>query len=120
MHFRWWHSLTLAVALGFAAPAYADVKPGDHDHEEKDRVPDAQGSGTDAEKEGADAFHSQNPLPKIVEMIRSVEDRLVESDTSDWTQAEQQRIVRALEGQGWVVKALEDLIREAESHSGGT
>ncbi len=113
-------AFALAASFAVAGPAAADIKPGTGggDEDEEEKVPEGQGSGSDM---APGATQRENPLPKIVELIRAVEGRLVESDTSEWTRAEQERIVRALEDQGEIVKLLEDLIKLAESQppSGG-
>lgn len=99
-------ALLLTAALAFAPPARADLRP-DEDREETE-VPDSAGRG-DVPQEGM-----ENPLPGIVELMRKVELSLVETDTERWTQAEQQRIVEALELGGEAVSELEKLIDKIE------
>ena len=56
----------------------------------------------------------KNPLPRIIDLMKKVRDRLEESDTGKWTQSEQRKIVEALTGQRNVIRLLEKLIKKAE------
>ncbi len=105
----------LLFSAVFPAPARADIKPEDLEEREKERkeerekAPDAQGFG-----EGVAPPALKNPLPEIVELMRAVEQRLAEAETDRWTQEEQQKIVKALEGQQSSVERLKKLIKEVE------
>ncbi|MBX3466908.1 MAG: hypothetical protein KF878_08415 [Planctomycetes bacterium] len=56
----------------------------------------------------------ENPLEKILELMRGVEDRLFESDTGEFTQDEQRKIIEAMRFEDKTSQALEELIRKIE------
>lgn len=55
-----------------------------------------------------------NPLDKILELMKGVEDRLFESDTGDFTQEEQRKVAEAMRFEDKTSQALEELIRKIE------
>jgi hypothetical protein len=56
----------------------------------------------------------KNPLKKILELLKDVENRLVDADTGEWTQEEQRRIIEALNLQRNAKKALDKLIEDIQ------
>jgi hypothetical protein len=71
---------------------------------------------------GAEAGEKPNPLPGIVDKMKTVEKKLAEAEAGELTQAEQQAIAKALDiDQGGLVSELQKLIDEIESsaQSGG-
>ncbi|GIW72350.1 MAG: hypothetical protein KatS3mg102_1892 [Planctomycetota bacterium] len=98
-------ALVVAGAALLPVPARADITP-----EEMDRGPDA-GGRADRDPQ------SQNPLPAIVELMRQVQQRLIEADTSRSTQQRQQRIVKALELGDQALQQLGRLIELAEEQA---
>ena len=105
-------AVLIAGCLAAVPAARADIKPDDEKQGEKEKPkgPDSEGRGP-----GVPQPQQKNPLPDIVDLMREVEQRLAESETSRWTQEEQQRIADALKGQESTVEKLKDLIKEVES-----
>jgi hypothetical protein len=51
--------------------------------------------------------------------MRKVEERLADAETDRWTQEEQEKIAKALEGQEEAIERLKKLIEEAEAQAQG-
>jgi hypothetical protein len=88
--------------------AFADLAP-----DSGGEVPDSGGTSPDA-KIPEDSGTS-NPLPGIIDLMHEVEVMLAEAETDQWTQAEQKRIVDALDLGAEAVGALQKLIAKIES-----
>ena len=99
---------SVALILALAAPAFADIKQGD-----KPKVPETGGQSKDA----PGPEEKKNPLPGIIELMKQVEKKIVETDTGRWTQEEQDKIANALKGEGDAVDSLRKLIEEVESQA---
>jgi hypothetical protein len=106
-----------ALALGFAGPVFAD-KDSDKKKAEKEwkdaekrQKKDGQAPGQGGAQRGGEM---ENPLLKILKLMNEVEDRLFDSDTGDFTQEEQRKIVEAMKFEGKTSEALDDLIKQVE------
>ncbi|MBL4844820.1 MAG: hypothetical protein JKY65_04770 [Planctomycetes bacterium] len=107
--------LTIGFSLTFlAAPAWADKK-GEDEKAEKDldKAEKGQKKGGQKPEGGENPF--ENPLEKILDLMRGVEDKLFEAQTGDFTQAEQQRIVEAMRFEAKTKKALDKLIDKIQN-----
>ncbi|MHC4390043.1 MAG: hypothetical protein ACYS22_01840 [Planctomycetota bacterium] len=91
----------LVIVLCGALGAQADVEP--------DEAPDKAGTGV------PEMPKQENPLPKIVELMREVEQALADSHADQPTQAQQQKIVEALEFGNDALEQLAKLIEMAEN-----
>jgi hypothetical protein len=98
-------SLTL-LAVFLAGPAMADDKSDKKKKEQEWKKLQEQQKGKLRQK--------KNPLKKILELLKDVEDRLIDADTGDWTQEEQRRIIEALNMQENAKKALDKLIEDIQ------
>ena len=91
----------LSVALALAALALALGAPG----------------AALAQEQQERKHEHEIKLPEVTDLMRKVEQRLAEAETGQWTQSEQERIVRALEGQDAAVAKLKAIIAELEKCS---
>jgi hypothetical protein len=109
--------LALALALAPSGRASAAAAAGDDGKKEKktEPAPDQEGHGPGVHPE------QKNPLPEIIDLMRKVEEKLADAETNDWTRDEQEKIVKALEGQASAIDKLRELIKQVEeqSQSGG-
>lgn len=99
--------LCAGLALVFVgAPVFAGT---DSDKEKKEK------EWKELEKQQKGKLRKkENPLKKILDLLKDVEDRLVDADTGDWTQEEQRQVVEALKRQDQATKALDDLIEQIQ------
>lgn len=103
-----WFALTVpAAAQQLPADQKDDQEKAD---EEWKKAEERQGQ----EGQGQQPGMGGNPLDEILKLMESVEDRLVESETGEFTQAEQKRIVEAMRFEDKTSAALEELIQEVE------
>ena len=112
----------LSAGLGLSGAAFA--RPGDDDEKKaKEEWKEAEGKqdekkgqkpGEGAEGQQAPGGLEENPLPKILELMKQVEGRLFEADTGEFTQDEQRQIVEAMRFEDKTHEALEELIRKIE------
>lgn len=110
-------TLGLGLALcGGGSPAWADAK-GDKEKAEKELDKAEKGQKKDGEavppEQGPNPL--ENPLEKILELMKGVEDRLFEADTGEFTQAEQKKLVEALRFEEKTQKALDELIDKIQN-----
>ncbi len=102
----------LVLATGVRADQEDDKKKAEREWREAE---EGQGKKkADGQQPGAIPGLEDNPLDKILELMRGVEDRLFESDTGDFTQEEQRKIVEAMRFEDKTSQALEELIRKIE------
>lgn len=103
----------LVLATGVRADQEDDKKKAEREWREAE---EGQGkkAGEGQQAPGGIPGLEDNPLDKILELMRGVEDRLFESDTGDFTQEEQRRIVEAMRFEDKTSQALEELIRKIE------
>lgn len=103
----------LVLATGVRADQEDDKKKAEREWREAE---EGQGKKAPEGQQGPGAVPGleDNPLDKILELMRGVEDRLFESDTGDFTQEEQRRIVEAMRFEDKTSQALEELIRKIE------
>lgn len=105
-----------SLALLSGGPVFADKK-GEQEKAEKDldkaEKGQKKGGGQQAPGGGENPF--ENPLEKILELMKGVEEKLFEADTGDFTQAEQKKIVDAMRFEDKTQKALDKLIDKIEN-----
>ena len=105
-----------SLALLSGGPVFADKK-GEEEKAEKDldkaEKGQKKGGGQQAPGGGENPF--ENPLEKILELMKGVEEKLFEADTGDFTQAEQKKIVDAMRFEDKTQKALDKLIDKIEN-----
>lgn len=96
----------LALPL-LSAPAFAADEKGDKKKKEEEwkKLQKQQKSNKKVTK---------NPLKKILDLLKDIEDRLVDSDTGEWTQDEQRQVVEALKLQNNAVDELDKLINKIQ------
>lgn len=102
----------LVLTTGVRADQEDDKKKAEREWREAE-----EGQGKKAEGQqgpGGVPGLEDNPLDKILELMRGVEDRLFESDTGDFTQEEQRKVVEAMRFEDKTSQALEELIRKIE------
>lgn len=109
----------LAGTLGLAGVVRADAD--DDEKKAEKELEEAEGEQKKGQKPGEGAEGQpgaggleENPLPKILELMKNVEGRLFEADTGDFTQDEQRQIVEAMKFEEKTHEALEELIRKIE------
>lgn len=87
--------------------------------EEKQKKEGGQkpGEGQPGGQPGAGGGLEENPLPKILELMKQVEGRLFEADTGDFTQDEQRQIIEAMRFEEKSHEALEELIKKIEEQA---
>lgn len=110
-------ALVLVLALaGSAGVARAADSDDDKKKAEKGwkKAEERQKKADDAGRADPAAGDEENPLPKILELMKGVEERLLESDTGKYTQEEQKKIVEALKLGGKAKSGLDDLIKKIE------
>jgi hypothetical protein len=95
-----------------APPARASAGGSDEKKKDERKAPDAEGHGA-----GVEGHPEKNPLPDIIDLMRKVEERLAEADTGAWTQSEQEKIAKALQGQSDAIDALQKLIKAVEDQA---
>jgi flagellar biosynthesis GTPase FlhF len=102
------------VLLG-GGPVFADKK-GEQEKAEKDLDKAEKGQkkgGGQQAPGGQNPF--ENPLEKILDLMKGVEEKLFEADTGDFTQSEQKKIVDAMRFEDKTKKALDKLIDKIEN-----
>jgi hypothetical protein len=107
----------VAASLFLASPAPGADSDDDKKKAEKQlkKAEEEQGKKKDEEKEAPPALDGEeNPLPKIVDLMKKVEERLAGTDTGTYTQEEQKKIVEALNLGDKAKSALDDLIKKIE------
>jgi flagellar biosynthesis GTPase FlhF len=118
----------VSVGLGLFGTAWAapgDVLADRDDDEKKAKEEWKEAEGKQDEKKGQKPGEGaqgqpgaggleENPLPKILELMKQVEGRLFEADTGDFTQDEQKQIVEAMRFEEKTHEALEELIKKIE------
>jgi hypothetical protein len=87
--------------------ASADVEP--------EEAPDTAGTGVEQP-----VAPDENPLPEIVELMREVEQALADSHADQPIQAQQKKIVEALDFGNDALDQLQKLIEFVENQQGGT
>lgn len=103
----------LVLTTGVRADQEDDKKKADREWREAEEGQGKKKAGGQQGPGGVPGLED-NPLDKILELMRGVEDRLFESDTGDFTQEEQRRIVEAMRFEDKTSQALEELIRKIE------
>lgn len=105
-----------SLALLCGGPVFADKK-GDQEKAEKDldkaEKGQKKGGGQQAPGGGENPF--ENPLEKILDLMKGVEEKLFDADTGEFTQAEQKKIVDAMRFEDKTKKALDKLIDKIEN-----
>lgn len=105
-----------SLALLSGGPVFADKK-GEQEKAEKDldkaEKGQKKGGGQQAPGGGENPF--ENPLEKILDLMKGVEEKLFEADTGDFTQAEQKKIVDAMRFEDKTQKALDKLIDKIQN-----
>jgi len=105
-----------SLALLGGGPVFADKK-GEQEEAEKDldkaEKGQKKGGGQQAPGGGQNPF--ENPLEKILDLMKGVEEKLFEADTGDFTQSEQKKIVEAMRFEDKTKKALDKLIDKIEN-----
>lgn len=100
----------LVLATGVRADQEDDKKKAEREWREAE---EGQGKKAPGQGGGLPGL-GDNPLEKILELMRGVEDRLFEADTGEFTQEEQRKIVEAMRFEDKTSQALEELIRKIE------
>ncbi len=60
----------------------------------------------------------ENPLPKILDLMKEAEARLNDADPGEYTQEDQKKIVEAMKFEDKARAALDDLIKKIEHQEG--
>jgi hypothetical protein len=60
----------------------------------------------------------ENPLPKILDLMKEAEARLNDADPGEYTQQDQKKIVEAMKFEDKARAALDDLIKKIEHQEG--
>lgn len=103
----------VVLATGVRADQEDDKKKAEREWREAE---EGQGKkkGEQGPGQGGVPGLEDNPLDKILELMKGVEDRLFESDTGDFTQEEQRKVAEAMRFEDKTSQALEELIRKIE------
>jgi hypothetical protein len=104
----------LRAAPGVVSDQEDDKKKADREWREAEGGQKKGGQAPGEGGAGPGGALQDNPLEKILELMRGVEDRLFQSDTGDFTQDEQKKIVEAMRFEDKTSQALEELIRKIE------
>lgn len=117
---RDWTSLTMLTGLCVVVLA-SGVRADQEDDKKKAEREWREAEGEQGKKKGEQGPGQggvpglgDNPLEKILELMKGVEDRLFESDTGDFTQEEQRKVAEAMRFEDKTSQALEELIRKIE------
>ena len=120
-------SIVLALLLSFGPGLAHAGDDGDKKKKEKEwkkleekqkkggEKPGADGEGPGGEpKEGGLDGLGENPLLKILDLMKEVETRLNDTDAGEFTQEDQKKIVEAMKFEDKAKTALDDLIKKIE------
>ena len=88
--------------------------------DDQKKSPDKKNPGekkTPGDEKAGDA-EDQNPLPKILDLMKEAEARLNDADPGEYTQEDQKKIVEAMKFEDKARAALDVLIKKIEHQEG--